>query len=735
MIGAACLALFAWLISRDADQTNEAGRRWKLNLLRVLGLLILMLGLLRPAYVKTDRLPMAATVTVLLDSSRSMTLAANSRKSRWQVQHEVWREIAPALAAAGESIEVRILSYDSELIDHNAADMEAFLKESPKGDSTDVAGALAGVLRSASGKPLAAVVLLGDGAQTVETDGSAAVATARSLAALNVPLWTVPIGPRVSAGQTQDLAMQDMSDQYRVFTRNRFEVRGTLQAHGFAGRSLPVQLSLIDRSGKRTLLATREVVPKNVNEAVPVRIDLTAPEPGSYRIELAAKQQDGEILNGNNAMTAFLDVREGGGRVLYLEGQASIEQKFIRRSINDSDDLQLSFRWLEPKGGKWQTINLQNELNGDRYDVFVIGDIPAVAFGNEQLERLATLVSQGKSLLMTGGFQSFDAGGYGETPLAKVLPVVMAKGLVTNPEDRRFVLPGPLRPDAPVLHPITMLTDTGDNPSQWKRLPTIGTASRLGQPRAVPGVEVLLVDDERHPLLVIGEHGKGRTAALALDSTWQWWMKRQATTHRRFWRQMLLWLLARDNRETGKIWVELDRRRWITDQKVEFRAGLDDPNAKDISLLAEAIPEQGPPIPININEGFTGENKTVVGHLSELPPGFYVLRISTAAPDVTPGEIAFQVISADRELARPNPDIAQLEQLAGITASAGGQAYEPEKLEALLEKLRALNQIAAVPIVKRYRLGDGPLSGSILLLLLLGVLSAEWTLRKHWQLP
>ncbi len=742
------LAALAWWLARGQGNERPAAQSGKdsaapspryglLNLLRLLGLIILMLGLLRPAYIRTDHLPTAATVAVLLDGSRSMTLKADAKQSRWQVQNEVWKQIGPALREAGELIEPRIFSYAGSLDPLAPESIDKFLGAEPPGESTDVAGALSGVLRESSGRPLAAVILLGDGTQTATTSGPAAVATARSLSALDVPLWTVPIGPRISAGQTRDLALQDLSDQFRVFTKNRFEITATLQARGFAGRALPLRLDLVDASGKRRSLATREATPTQAEQSVPIRIDVNAPEPGSYRLELAADLQEGEVLSDNNRMVAFLDVREGGGRVLYLEGQPTVEQKFLRRAINESDDLQLSFRWIEePRNGKWQPIDLRDELAGDRYDVIVIGDLPAAAFGDQQLTRIANMVASGKALLMTGGFRSFDPGGYGGTALSQVLPIQMipnaSPGAAGND---RFELVGPLRPQMIVDHPITRLTEAGDSAAQWRRLPPIEGGSKLGPPKQAPGVSVLLADEKKQPLLVVGEFGKGRVAALGLDSTWQWWTKKQSATHRRFWRQMLLWLLARDERKAGQIWVEVDRRRWSSDEAVDFRAGVDDPAQTQLELIAELIPEKGTPQPINVTSGLTGDARTVMGKLQDLPPGFYTLRVSTAAPNIRPGEVTVQVTTSDRELSRPGADLAQLEQLATITAGSGGQAFEPSAAGELATKIRSLKQRAVVPVTQRYRLGDGPISGALLLAALIGVLSTEWALRRKWQLP
>ncbi len=735
----ALLLALAWWVGRggESGEVSPSQRRW-LHVLRMLGLLILLLGIIRPAYIRTDRLPTAATLAVLVDSSRSMTLQANAKQTRWEVEGEVWGKLEPAFRDAGELVEPRIYLYDQDVRLAVLDEMRDMFRKSPEGNSTDLSGSLANVLRESSGRPLAAVVLMGDGTQTATSGGPAAAATARSLAALDVPLWTVPIGPRLSAGQTRDLAIQDLPDQFRVFTKNRFEIAATLQARGFVGRNLPIKLELIDGAGKRRELATRELAPTNADESLPIRIDATAPEPGSYRLELSAALQEGEILTDNNRMVAFLDVNEGGGRVLYLEGQLSAEQKFLRRAINESEDLQLAFRWLEePTRGDWQPVDLSLDLKTDRYDVFVIGDLPAAAIGNDQLLMMANWVAKGKSLLMLGGYQSFDAGGYGDTPLANVLPVQMRKGVARGgrQNDPSFEISGMLQPQTTIAHPITLLSDGGDSAAIWRRLPPIPGGTRLGPPKPVPGISVLLADEKKQPLLVVGEFGKGRVAALGLDSTWQWWMQGHSLKHRRFWRQLMLWLLARDERASGHVWVEIDRRRWSADESVEFRAGLEDAGEANIELIAELVPNRGPPIPVQLTRGITGETKTVLGKLEKLEPGFYLLRVSTAAPGIQPAEIAVQVTSADRELSRPAADLAQLEQLAELTKNSGGKAYDPNNVDELVQKIRDLRQRAVVPVIKRYRLGDSPLSGGLLLLCLLGVLTTEWILRRRLQLP
>jgi uncharacterized membrane protein len=60
------------------------------------------------------------------------------------------------------------------------------------------------------------------------------------------------------------------------------------------------------------------------------------------------------------------------------------------------------------------------------YDAVILADVPATALPTESMEALQVYVRDlGRGLLMTGGEQSFGAGGYLRTPLEEALPVYM----------------------------------------------------------------------------------------------------------------------------------------------------------------------------------------------------------------------------------------------------------------------------------------------------------------------
>lgn len=718
--------------------------------LRGAALLLLILALLRPALIRTDTQPSAATLTVLADTSRSMTLTDGEGGTRWEAQRKVLERIEPRLSAIDEQLDVQWYSYGEGVTSRSGEPVGSWINNPPTEPRTDIGTALRAAISGAAGQPLAGVILIGDGA-TTEVDNNPAL-VARTLSALDVPLWTIPIGPRNSDEQSRDVAVEELADSFRVFARNLFRVQATIRTRGMVGRELPIEVALIDSQERRQVIATRSVAAATADDALPIDVEITAPAPGSYRLEVSTATQPGEVLTDNNVQLAFLDVREGGGRILYLEGELRLEQVYLRRAINESPDLSLTFQPItERTQGQWP-IDLGMAVTPGQFDVYIIGDLDAAALGEKNLQGIANAVNAGSGLLMIGGQHTFDLGGYAGTPLAELLPIRLdpAKRIaLQKPPPATAMIPAPVPLQPRRLHPITQLIPNGDNRAAWQSLRPLMGANRFTEVKQSPTVDVLLESPAKEPILVTGLYGNGRTATFAGDTTWKWWLQGRQESHKRFWRQLLLWLLARDTRESGSVWVRMDARRFDRQEPASFEAGIQLVEAADaVPLQAEVIDRSGTRIPIPEtttiappaadanNNTIAGDAPTLTGKLPDLPGGLYRLRVAPQNSDspVKAAEMFFQVVDVDVELSRPLAEVARMEQWAAVTESAGGASYRPDEVDQLLDRLEQLRQRAELPVVERYRLGDDPFSGWLLMTLLVGLLSTEWFLRRRWHL-
>jgi hypothetical protein len=159
-----------------------------------------------------------------------------------------------------------------------------------------------------------------------------------------------------------------------------------------------------------------------------------------------------------------------------------------------------------------------------QFALYVVSDYPAAMFGSAAMSHVARSVERGAGLLMLGGWESFYGrlGEYHASPLAEVLPVRMR-----HSDDRR-------NSAQPCL-----LNKTAEHPIlaglPWDRPPGIGGFNAV-EPK--PGAQTLLTAvlfavhcaagefqftrGAETPLLVVGEHGRGRVAALATDVAPHW---------------------------------------------------------------------------------------------------------------------------------------------------------------------------------------------------------------------
>ncbi|MEV7694194.1 glutamine amidotransferase [Microbacterium sp. NPDC089189] len=153
-------------------------------------------------------------------------------------------------------------------------------------------------------------------------------------------------------------------------------------------------------------------------------------------------------------------------------------------------------------------------------DVVVISDVGANTFQlppavfaqsratDDIIAALAAFTASGGGLMMIGGYMSFSGidakARWGRTALADVLPVRILD------RDDRIEVPAGIAPRVSLPHPIVEPLD-----AHWPAL--LGMNELVAKPDA----DVLATAAE-HPLLVIGVHGAGRTAAFSSDLAPHW---------------------------------------------------------------------------------------------------------------------------------------------------------------------------------------------------------------------
>ena len=744
IVAAIGAALTLLLVVRPSFGQLRRSRQLVLLALRIAVIAMLIVAMLRPTRVSSTSTPQSAVLIILIDSSRSMTLPnTNEQATRWEAQLRTLRNSEPLLRALNNDLELRFYRYDSELHTIDFDGQQLALPNAAQGEQTDIGSTLHEAVRREWGKRLAGVVLLGDGTQTAYDPKIEMMDAGRELRRLDYPLYTVAFGPTGDNAQSRDVAIENLPEQYTVFAKNELVVRSQLRVRGLLNKPIPVEMWIQDATGNETRVGVQEVTARQDNEQVSFEMNYLPETPGQYKLSLRAAEQPGELVTKNNQLTAFLTVLDGGLRVLYLKS-LGFEYGRIGRSLDASPDIQLDEKIVFPFTRDDWPLDFSNELEQD-YDVVMLGNLDARVFREQDLQKLEQLVGSGKGLIMLGGRHSFGAGGYRETPLADVLPLTFdrfekqdfdaplradlhVQNQPADPNDLRLV---PL-----TLHPVTTLGTPDQNEGIWRQLPELKWSNKFHGIKQTPGTRVLLATPQEVPVLISGEYGQGRVLAFGGDSTYLWVSRGFESEHKRFWRQVILWLSQRDDLDRRDVWIQLPQRRFNPGAQVKFECGAKTATGEDVRDAQFAakltLPDQSvQDISLSrAKEGLTG----LIAKVQQ--PGEYGLQVTVTQNDRQLGqaEVSFQILDQDLELSHPAADHAQLARLASMTSAAGGKAIGPEDLPKLLQQIKEQPPEMRLDVETKWQLADTWWDAWLFFAGFVALLSVEWALRKTWGL-
>ncbi len=693
--------------------------------------------MLRPTLVYTHTEKQAATLVVLVDQSRSMTVPdAVGDKTRWDALRLTLTDAAPALAKLQNEFELKAYAFDSDVHEVRAEKGAIELPDEPAGRQTAIGAAIDEVLRREAGKRLLGVVLLSDGAQRAFAphDLPPQIAATR-LKRLGYPMFTFPFGQSRGLGEARDVAVKDLVVSPNVFVKNELAITGDVRVDGYVNIDIPVRVLFETSPGKMEVVAEQKIRAEADGQLVPIRLSYIPEVPGEHKLTLEAVAQPGELVTTNNELSTFVNVLKGGLNVLYIEGTLRVEQKFIRRALDSSRDIKVDYVRLDPRDSKTRPADFADRFKPGKYDAYILGDVDSTAFEAGELADLADCVNRGAGLIMLGGFQTFGPGGYDDTPLAKVLPVGMDRLERQTPDEpmRADVqLPGPLKMQPTKLglmhFALRLAGKPSENQTLWSKLPPLEGANKFHD--LAPGATVLADAGPDKPLLVAHSFGAGRVMAFAGDSTWRWWMSGFESAHKRFWRQIVLWLARKDQTQEGTVWIRMPQRRFAPSQRVEFSVGATSPIGDpitDAEFKAEIVLPDGKTrkeLPL------ARQSEQMVGSFSDTDAaGDYAIEVTAAKKDQPLGSARarFLVSHQDLELDNASADAATMGSLAAMT---GGKSLAPEELPALIRSLTENTEQLDVQRETKKTFWDT----WAFFLTVVALLGVEWYLRKRWGL-
>jgi hypothetical protein len=278
-------------------------------------------------------------------------------------------------------------------------------------------------------------------------------------------------------------------------------------------------------------------------------------------------------------------------------------------------------------------------------------------------------------------------------------------------------------------HPVTQFgADTDASTQRWETMPPLSTLNVIE--RVKPGATTLLTgtgpEVDEQPVLAFQRYGRGRSAALTINDSWQWQMHHdmplEDMTHELFWRKLLRWLVSY---VPAQVVVTTEKNRYAPGESVSVLAEVDDDrflkvNNARVSASVRTPSGERLDIPMEWTVDKDGEYQG-----SFLPPekGIYEIEVTASRDGVELGTATGHTESKelDDEYFQAEMRAPLLERIATET---GGRFYTRETVNRLPEDMSYTE--GGTTIRERRDLWDMP----IVFFLLVGLVGSEWGYRK-----
>jgi uncharacterized membrane protein len=704
-------------------------QRSMLIALRTLALAAVAIFVCRPVMLLPSPPSGDVVVPVLVDVSRSMGISDADGESRINRARELVQKTLTTGLNGYAAVDV--FGFGDSLAATTTDRLTADARR------TDLDRAVAAARDKYRGRAVPAIVVLSDGGDTEQSSRQEADGVGR---AAGPPIYAIGVG---TPDGVPDREVTGITAGEPRLDQTSIDLFVAVVTRGFGRTPFTVRLLANGQT-----IDTHKVVP--IANGSPINETFTVSpnplNPTVYTAEIAA--EPGEAITENNSRSVLVSPAGRKRRVLMIAGAPGFELSFLTRALGMDPGLEVDSIVRKGKNeesadtflvqaGGGRASSLLSGFPATRealfgYDALVIANVEGDFFTRAQLSMASDFIAERGGGLLVLGARSFEQRGLLGTPLEAALPVEL--------NDRRGAVRRTGSEEAPAPQNHLVLTSEGESHpvmrigsstestrKLWSAFPSLASSASVGGPR--PGASVLAVTSTPSgvvlPVVAVQRFGRGRSMVFAGEASWRWKML-QASTDRSyefFWRQALRWL-ATDAPDPVSLTLPAEIESGDS-MSVELEARDRSFSPVSDATVAATVTEpggQGHPLPLRP----AGKGK-FVGSESMDNSGLYRVHAEAKRGAVSLGTTDrwLYVGGSDREFADPRLNEGLLRRLA---RESGGKYVRSADAGQLVPALRSSAPRNTEP--ERRDLWHEPWAFA----LVIGLLAAEWILRRRWGL-
>ncbi|HEY8781143.1 MAG TPA: hypothetical protein VIM16_05985 [Mucilaginibacter sp.] len=474
----ACLALgllYAWLLYRQPVSLGKQFRYW-LFAARAVVVTIIALILLSPLVKSVTYNPQKPLVLILQDNSQSITLFKKVSPTGGDLEGAGAGAFVDNLSALkkelGSDYDVREFHFNREVADG--------LTKSFTGKQTDISKALRQLNDRFVNQNIGALVLATDG---LYNQGSDPQYEAKNF---KTTIYTIGLGDTVAR---RDLLIGNVNYNKTAFLGNDFEIEVLTEAYQSKGENMHLSIT---EDGRQVAQQNIPVSSDDFHKIVTIK--LNADKKGTHKFNINIAPVKNEISVQNNTETIYVDVLDAKQKILLLYDSPHPDISVIRQSIEKNKN-------YEVKAG-------------------LLSELTAVKPGDYSLVILYQVSGNGNSII--------------QNLLKSKIPVWYVVGAQTDlqafDEDQKFIriTAGRQEMQEVFAQPTIDFTAFTLSDSSRKKIAAFPPLlAPYGSYSSTPPGSILLKQrigsiETSYPLLVFGDEGGRRIAALTGEGLWRW---------------------------------------------------------------------------------------------------------------------------------------------------------------------------------------------------------------------
>ncbi len=659
--------------------------------IRTLIWIIIIVVLMEPVFNLTVSKTDKNNLFVLIDNSASMNIKDKNNTARIDKSENILQ--INSLKKLKKKLSFHYFKFNSGISEIlNDSELKNL---TASGTSTEIENAFYYIMNSDNVKN-SYILLLSDGVSTSYFDVYKII---NMLKKLNIKVFAVNL---FSNEILKDISLTDIYYPDEVSINSKFNIELKINAVNYNAIRTKVQLWVNDKLKKHIPVILHNGITK-------INIPVVLKKKGINKIRFKIKKAAGESVFVNNEQTVFIRAVKDKLKVLLVYGKPCWEYKFLKNCLESDAGINIT-SFLKLKNSsliKLNNISLKN------FDLFIIGnikyrDLPA-GFVNRLIERIKLY---GTSVLFTGGENSFKNGDYHISKFKDIIPVNWDKA------GEIFESEFTLKPT-----PEGMLSDFLNSSIQWNAMPPFDKINIIKSVKK--NARVLAVSSVRPDFVVlaVSKYKLSQIAVFTAYPTWQWaflnlGINRDTSDYNFFWRRLVRDLVS--NRFSG-FNIFTDKLTYKKDENIKINLISDNNYFNSDNIKVKLFRRKNKEYVFVKNIVLSKNSITDNLYETEISLGNYGDYKISALVNKKYAETFFVVKQPFKEWNHIVPDKNLLKTLC---ASTKGKYFESIKDFNIKKYIDFRNK------KKKYTISTDLWNNWFILLILVGLLSAEWWYRK-----